>query len=111
MTQEQIDAMMAYDKRQWLDWRNQKEHDFETVPYTDSESCNDNMICTIDMELNPFVVGFDDPRLNVLWKEADEIGKQIMRLLAEGKTQNEISKIVGISQKGVSKRIKKMSNK
>ena len=114
MTQEQINAMLAYDKRQWLNLRNQKEHDFEIIPFPEIESINPTgsdsakLMYKIDSDLDPFVFGFDDPRLNAIWKESDEINKQIMRFLAEGKTQDEISKIVGISQKGVSKRIQKM---
>lgn len=114
MTEEQANEMFEYDKRQWLNKRNKKERKIEIVPFPESDSGNrdwigcDNLICTLEPSLDPFVVGFHDERLNDIWEHADLQSRKIMLLLAEGKTQKEIGEMIGISQKGVSKRIQKM---
>ena len=114
MTEEQTNAMLEYEKRQWLDKRNEKEHDVEIIPFPESDSGsidvlnNNSLISTCEAYLDPFMFGFDDPRLNAIWKETDDTGRKIMRMLAEGKTQEEIGRFIGMSQKGVSKRIHKM---
>ncbi len=114
MTEEQADAILEYDKRQWLNKRNEKEHNVEIIPFPESDSGNrdsigcDGWICTLEPYLDPFVVGFHDERLNDIWAQSDHLSRHIMLLLAEGKTQKEIGVMIGMSQKGVSKRIKKM---
>lgn len=58
---------------------------------------------------DPFEFGFADSRLNKIWQNlSDEIDKIIFVMLSKGCTQNEIGVAVGMSQKGVSKRIARL---
>ena len=58
---------------------------------------------------DPFEYGFADERLNKIWQNlTDENDRIIFMMLSKGRSQEEIGAAVGMSQKGVSKRIARM---
>ena len=113
MTQEQIREMIAFETDKFHKTRNQYEYGEEVPLYNRDADGNEELIhhealiSVDDYSLDPLEFGFEDSRLNVIWFSlTDEIDKAIFKLLYEGKTQREISVIVGISQPAVVKRIK-----
>ena len=113
MSLEQIRDMVSYETEQFHKKRNQYEYGEEVSLYTYDEEGNEeliyheSLISVDDYSSDPLTFGFEDSRLNDIWFSlADEIDKAIFKLLYEGKTQREISVIVGISQPAVVKRIK-----
>ena len=117
MNDEQIEAMIEYDKRDHLDERNQRRYADEFSLYTVDEDCNevpvydDELVYEEDFLSNPFEYGFDDPRLEKIWKSlSDPRDKTIFKALSEGYTQEEIAQEFGIPQRTISYRIKKMRN-
>ena len=113
MSLEQIRDMVAYETEQFNKKRNQYEYGEEVSLYTHDEEGNEILVCHEalmyfdDHFRDPFECGFEDSRLNAIWFSlTDDIDKAIFKLLYEGKTQREISTIVGISQPAVVKRIK-----
>ena len=112
MSVEQIRDMVAYETEQFHKKRNQYEYGEEVSLYTYDEDGNEeliyheSLISVDDYSSDPLTFGFEDSRLNDIWFTlTDEIDKAIFKLLYEGKTQCEISVIVGISQQAISKRI------
>ena len=57
---------------------------------------------------DPFIYGFDDPRLQKIWDQADDTDKLILRYLSEGYTQREIATKIGITQAAISLRLTKL---
>lgn len=55
-----------------------------------------------------FIYGFDDPRLQKIWDQADITNKLILRYLSEGYTQREIATKIGITQAAISLRLTKL---
>ena len=117
MNGEQIEEMIEYDKRDYLDERKQKRYADEVSLYTVDEDCNevpvynDELVYEEDFLSDPFEYGFDDPRLEKIWKTlTDSRDKIIFKALSEGYIQQEITQEFGISQRTVSYRIKKMRN-
>ena len=113
MSLEQIRDMVSYETEQFHKKRNQYDYGEEVSLYTYDEEGNEeliyheSLISVDDYSSDPLTFGFEDSRLNDIWFSlADEIDKAIFKLLYEGKTQREISVIVGISQPAVVKRIK-----
>lgn len=113
MSLDQIRDMVAYETEQFHKKRNQYEYGEEVSLYTYDEEGNEeliyheSLISVDDYSSEPLTFGFEDSRLNDIWFSlADEIDKAIFKLLYEGKTQREISVIVGISQPAVVKRVK-----
>lgn len=56
---------------------------------------------------DPFTCGFDDPRLQRIWEQADDTDKLMLRYLSEGYSQPQVAQLLEISQQAVSKRIGK----
>ena len=117
MNGEQIEEMIEYDKRDYLDERKQKRYADEVSLYTVDEDCNevpvynDELVYEEDFLSDPFEYGFDDPLLEKIWKSlTDSRDKIIFKALSEGYIQQEITQEFGISQRTVSYRIKKMRN-
>ena len=117
MNDEQIEAMIEYDKRDHLDERNQRRYADEVSLYTVDEDCNevpvydDELVYEEDFLFDPFEYGFDDPRLEKIWKSlTDPRDKIIFKAISEGYTQEEIAQEFGIPQRTISYRIKKMRN-
>lgn len=113
MSLDQIRDMVAYETEQFHKKRSQYEYGEEVSLYTYDEEGNEeliyheSLISVDDYSSEPLTFGFEDSRLNDIWFSlADEIDKAIFKLLYEGKTQREISVIVGISQPAVVKRVK-----
>ena len=113
MSLDQIRDMVAYETEQFHKKRNQYEYGEDVSLYTYDEEENEELIhhkaliCVDNYALDPLKFGFEDSRLNDIWFSlTDEIDKAIFKLLYEGKTQRDISVIVGISQPAVVKRIK-----
>ena len=57
---------------------------------------------------DPFIYGFDDPRLQKIWDQADDTDKLILRYLSEGYTQRDIATKIGITQAAISLRLTKL---
>ena len=115
MNNEQIEAMIAYDKRNHLDERNQKRYADEVSLYTTDEEgndvfvYNDALLYYEDFISNPFEYGFYDSRLKKIWNSlTDPRDKIIFKALSDGYTQEEISKEFRIPQRTISYRINKM---
>lgn len=76
------------------------EHEIDSVAMSYEEDfCSD-----------PFEYGFDDPRLNKIWANADETDKKILRMLGDGRKQSEIARALNLSEKAISKRVAKYRN-
>ena len=58
--------------------------------------------------LPKFHHGFDDPRLQKIWDQADDTDKLILRYLSEGYTQRDIATKIGITQAAISLRLTKL---
>lgn len=115
MNDEQIEAMIEYDKRDYLDERNQRRYADEVSLYTVDEDFNevpvydDELVYEEDFLSDPFEYGFDEPRLEKIWKSlSDTRDKTIFKALSVGYTQEEIAQEFGIPQRTISYRIKKM---
>jgi DNA-directed RNA polymerase specialized sigma24 family protein len=115
MNNEQIEAMIAYDKRNHLNERNQKRYADEVSFYTTNEEgnevtiYNDELLYYEDFISAPFEYGFDNPRLEKIWNSlTDPRDKVIFKALSDGYTQEEISKEFKIPQRTISYRINKM---
>lgn len=114
MPEAKIDEL---EKLAWKDFYRRKyleEGDFTVVPLTVmGEDGYEHEIDPVAMSYeedfcsDPFEYGFDDPRLNKIWANADETDKKILRLLAEELSQPQIAEKLGITQQAVSKRIAK----
>lgn len=115
MNRDQIEAMIEYDKRDHLDERNQKRYADEVSLYTIDEDGNevpvydDELVYYEDFLTDPFEYGFDDPRLEKIWKSlTDPRDKIIFKAISQGYTQKEIEQEFGIPQSTICYRINKM---
>lgn len=108
------------EKSAWKDFYRRKyleEGDFTVVPLTVmGEDGFEHEIDPVAMSYeedfcsDPFEYGFDDPRLNKIWANADETDKKILRMLGDGKKQSEIARALNLSEKAISKRVAKYRN-
>lgn len=111
MSEEAIQEMAAFDKEQFLQERNSGEHlDIIELDSPEDAGALEEMAPYYD-RYDPFIVGFEDERLNRICELADEKDMRILRLLAEGYTQTEIGEIIGMSQAAVCRRVSKMRQK
>lgn len=114
MTEAQIRAIQAYDKREFLDKRSKLRNGEEVSMYDYDANGNEILVVPEDAVVDevltdPFVYGFEDDRLNRIWSSlTDEIDRTIFVLLSEGMSQEEIGEQINMSQRGVGKRIKKL---
>jgi len=115
MSEEQIKAMHEYDDKVFGTVRYYNEWCTEVSMHCDGEEgevliSELRQISYQDRVMSdPFEYGFNDPRLNKIWENlSDEIDRKIILLLSEGCSQDKIAFAVGMSQKGVSKRINRM---
>jgi hypothetical protein len=113
MNESQIEAMRAYENKLFGKVRYNNECGTEVSMYCDDgeEIIADlrEMAYHDNVMEDPFEFGFADSRLNKIWQNlSDEIDKIIFVMLSKGCTQNEIGVAVGMSQKGVSKRIARL---
>ena len=115
MTESQIQAMHAYDDKVFGKVRYYNECCTEVSMYCDGDD-GEELIADLRsityhdtvME-DPFEFGFADSRLNKIWQNlTDENDRIIFTMLSKGRSQEEIGVAVGLSQKGVSKRICRM---
>lgn len=60
---------------------------------------------------NPFLYGFNDSRLEYLWKNGSELEKKIMRYIAMGFNMTETSKLTNISRKKLYSTVNKMEKR
>jgi len=108
------------EKSAWKDFYRRKyleEGDFTVVPLTVmGEDGFEHEIDPVAMSYeedfcsDPFEYGFDDPRLNKIWANADETDKKILRMLGDGRKQSEIARALNLSEKAISKRVAKYRN-
>ena len=115
MNEEQIEAIIEYDKRDHLDERRKKSYADEVSLYTIDEDGNevpvydDELVYYEDFLADPFEYGFDDPRLEKIWKSlTDPRDKIIFKAISQGYTQEEIEREFGIPQSTICYRINKM---
>jgi len=115
MTESQIEAMHAYDDKVFGKVRYYNECCTEVSMYCDGDE-GEELIADLRsiayhdtvME-DPFEYGFTDTRLNKIWQNiTDETDRKIFVMLSRGCSQEEIGVAVGMSQKGISKRISRM---
>jgi len=113
MSDMQISAIQAYDKREFLNRRSRCRKSEEIPMYEVDENGNEYSIvseisCVDDVMTDPFIYGFEDERLNRIWHELDnEVDRIIFHLLSKGARQPQISSVLHISQQSISKRIAK----
>ncbi len=115
MSEEQIVAMEQYDKEIYNNRRNQAEFGDEIFPFTLDESDSDyqkveDLLAYYEYIIlnNPFEYGFEDARLNYIWRQADDTEKLIIMLLSDGLSHEQIAVQIGVTQQGISKKIKKI---
>ena len=115
MNEEQIEAIIEYDKRDHLDERRKKSYADEVSLYTIDEDGNevpvydDELVYYEDFLADPFEYGFDDPRLEKIWKSlTDPRDKIIFKAISQGYTQEGIEREFGIPQSTICYRINKM---
>ncbi len=113
MTEEQILEMYEFDKKEFFRRRSNN----RVLLLSDLSSTTEEGITEVTFEelgessedeLDPFVFGFDDPRLNRIYKKSDEISRKIMRCLAQGMSKVQIAQELGVVPGAISHRIDKM---
>ncbi len=114
MSEEQIAEI---EEMEWADFRYRRNQDTHgtTVPLmVQGEDGFEHEYDPIAMSYedkhfnDPFIYGFDDPRLQKIWDQADDTDKLILRYLSEGYTQREIATKIGITQAAISLRLTKL---
>ncbi len=108
MTEDQINAMLEYDKQNLIYERKQRRYADEVSLYSfeeienEAEKYADELVCEEDYLSDPFEYGFDDPRLEKIWTSlTDPRDKIIFKALSMGYTQKEIEQEYGIPQSTV----------
>ena len=123
MTEEQIQAMYEYDLDVFRSDRNYYEHtqEYEASSFEEGVDDSDNALLdryadqfSVSCEdryfdgSDPFVIGFDDERLNAIVKKFNNPRDiRILKMLSEGVTEAQIAVELGVTNQAISKRVKK----
>ena len=114
MTDEQIRVMEEPEENAFIEKRKKERAGYEEIQLTVTDENGfeheiDPMALSYEEDFcsDPFEYGFDDPRLNKIWANADETDRKILRLLGDGKKQSEIARALHLSEKAISKRVDK----
>ena len=113
MTEEQISSFQELAHKAHLRKRNEVEHGFEIVSFTQADQDDEKYIPDDPnfqyeediCEDDPFQYGFKYERLNKLVAQANKIDLNILRLLSEGLSQTEVARALNLSHQFVSYRV------
>ena len=115
ISEDQIAIIEQYDKEIFNYRRNQGVFGDEIYPFTLEESDSDYkkvedlLAFNDDIILNnPFEYGFEDARLNYIWRQTDDTEKLMIMLLSDGLSHEQIALQIGVTQQSISKKIKKI---